>query len=170
MVKKTLTTLAGAALLMGSSAVAADNGWYAEGQYLSLGVSSDGDIPGYDLQGIGVAFGNNVHENFAVEVIVGTGVGDDDVSYYGRSVEVELDSYYGLVLKPNMDVGDSANIFLNLGYVDLDASVDDESGSTDEFMWGIGAQFAFTEQIYGTASFIDIDQADGFKISVGFNF
>lgn len=164
MVKKTLATLAGAALLMGSTAVAADNGWYAEGHYLSVG---DSDI---DIGGIGLALGNNVHENFAVEFVVGTGVGDD--SYAG--VEYELDSYYGIVLKPNMDLGDRANIFLNLGYLDLDVSgstsVASATASVDEFMWGIGAQVDFTEQMYGSVSFIDIDDTDGFKISVGYNF
>jgi opacity protein-like surface antigen len=149
---------------MGSTAVAADNGWYVEGQYLSIG---DSDV---DVGGIGVAIGNNVHENVAVEVIVGTGVGDD--SYDG--VDVELDSYYGLVVKPNMDVGDRANIFLNIGYVDVDVSASgfgvSASASSDEFLWGLGAQIDFTEQMYGTVSFIDIDETDGFKISVGYSF
>lgn len=165
MVKKVLKTVVGATLLMGSSmAVAADNGWYAEGQYLSIG--SDG----LDLGGVGVAIGNNFTENLAVEFILGTGMGDD--TYLGA--DVEIDSYYGIVLKPNMDVTDKVNVFLNLGYADFDLSAsaggNSVSASSDEFLWGIGAQADFTDTLYGTASFLDVDDSDGFRVSLGFKF
>lgn len=153
-----------ASLLACSSATMAENQWYAEGQYLSVG--SDG----VDLGGIGVAVGTNFMENLAVEFILGTGVGDD--AYLGASVE--LDSYYGLVLKPNMDVTDKVNVFLNLGYADFDVSASaggySASASTEEFLWGIGAQADFTDTLYGTASFLDVGDADGFRISLGFKF
>ena len=164
MLNKTLTSLAGAALLMGSSVVAADNGWYAEGQYLSLGAD------GVDLGGVGVAIGNNFTENLAVEFILGTGMGDDTVD----GIKVELDSYYGLILKPNMDVTDKVNVFLNLGYADFDVSASlgsiSASDSADEFLWGIGAQADFTDTLYGTASFLDVGDTDGFRVSLGLKF
>ena len=163
MVKKVLKTVVGATLLMGSSmAVAADSGWYAEGQYLSLGAD------GVDVGGVGVAIGNNFTENLAVEFILGTGMGDDTVD----GVKVELDSYYGLILKPNMDVTDKVNVFLNLGYADFDLSASygnmSASESTDEFLWGIGAQADFTDTLYGTASFLDVGNTDGFRVTIGF--
>ena len=164
MLNKTLTSLAGAALLMGSSVVAADNGWYAEGQYLSVGAD------GVDLGGVGVAIGNNFTENLAVEFILGTGMGDDTVD----GIKVELDSYYGLILKPNMDVTDKVNVFLNLGYADFDVSASlgsiSASDSDDEFLWGIGAQADFTDTLYGTASFLDVGDTDGFRVSLGLKF
>ena len=164
MLNKTLTSLAGAALLMGSSVVAADNGWYAEGQYLSVGAD------GVDLGGVGVAIGNNFTENLAVEFILGTGMGDDTVD----GIKVELDSYYGLILKPNMDVTDKVNVFLNLGYADFDVSASlgsiSASDSADEFLWGIGAQADFTDTLYGTASFLDVGDTDGFRVSLGLKF
>jgi hypothetical protein len=82
---------------------------------------------------------------------------------------VELDSYYGLILKPNMDVTDKINVFLNLGYADFDIGVEGSgSASTDEFIWGVGAQADFTDTLYGTVSFLDVDDLDGFRVTFGF--
>ena len=159
-----LKVMACASLLACSSATMAENQWYAEGQYVSVGAD------GVDLGGVGVSIGNNFTENLAVEFILGTGMGDD--TYEG--VDVELDSYYGIVLKPNMDVTDKVNVFLNLGYADFDVSASaggySASASTDEFLWGIGAQADFTDTLYGTASFLDVGDSDGFRVSLGFKF
>lgn len=163
MVKKVLKTVVGATLLMGSSmAVAADSGWYAEGQYLSLGAD------GVDVGGVGVAIGNDLMENLAVEIMLGTGFGGD--VYEG--IKVDLDSYYGLILKPNMDVTDKVNVFLNLGYADFDLSAsygnNSASSSDDEVLWGVGVQADFTDTLYGTASFLDVGDTDGFRVTFGF--
>jgi opacity protein-like surface antigen len=97
-------------------------------------------------------------------------MGDDTVD----GIKVELDSYYGLILKPNMDVTDKVNVFLNLGYADFDVSASlgsiSASDSADEFLWGIGAQADFTDTLYGTASFLDVGDTDGFRVSLGFKF
>ena len=159
-----LKVMACASLLACTSATMAENQWYAEGQYLSLGAD------GVDLGGVGVSIGNNFTENLAVEFILGTGMGDD--TYEG--IKVELDSYYGIVLKPNMDVTDKVNVFLNLGYADFDVSASaggySASASADEFLWGIGAQADFTDTLYGTASFLDVGDTDGFRVSLGYKF
>jgi len=102
--------LSGAILLVGASGAVADNGWYAGGQYWSI------EDSGVDLGAAGIVVGNDIAENIAVEVMIGSGFGKD----VEEGVKVELDRYYGLVLKPNMDLGDNANIFVNLGYVDID--------------------------------------------------
>jgi hypothetical protein len=99
--------------------------------------------------------------------MIGSGFGKD----VEEGVKVELDRYYGLVLKPNMDLGDNANIFVNLGYVDIDIKAtalgQSTSVSTDEFMWGVGIALNVNEELFGTVSFIDIDDADGLQISFG---
>ena len=168
MLNKTLTSLAGAALLMGSSVVAADNGWYAEAQYQSLDISVDG--LSVALGAMGIVLGRDLTENIAVELVAGLGAGDDSVD----GIKVEVDRYVGLVVKPNMDINEQVNIFLALGYVDiqLEASAGGESlkDSSSEFMWGVGGEVSFNENMYGTIGYSDIDGADGVQLSIGLRF
>lgn len=168
MVRQKFKALAGAALLIGSSAVAADSDWYAEAQYQGLDISEDGIS--VDLGAMGIVLGRDFTENIAVELVAGLGVSDDSVS----GIKVEVDRYIGLVVKPNMDINEQFNVYLDLGYVDiqLEASAGGESlkDSSSEFMWGVGGEVAFNESIYGTIGYSDIDGADGVQVSIGMRF
>jgi len=143
-------------------------GWYVELEYSDLEYNVDGD--GVDLSGIGLVGGYNIIEHLAVEVIAGIGAGDEN--YYGATVE--LDRYFGLVLKPNVDINERANVYLELGYVDIQLEASGGGitlrDSSDEFMYGVGAQINFTDAIYATFGYQDVDDADGFKLGVGYHF
>ena len=167
-------TVAVSAVLLGTFTTAAtvvadeNNGWYVEGQYTAFGISEDGDS--VDLGGIGLVVGRDLSENFAVEVIAGIGAGDD--SLYGAKVEV--DRYYGLILKPNMDVSEQINIFLDLGYVDLQLQASGPGGtikdSNSKFLWGVGAEVDFNDSIYGSIGYSDLDTSDGIQLGIGYRF
>jgi len=153
-----------------TTTVAADenNGWYVEGQYTAFNISEDGDS--VDLNGIGLVVGRDFSENFAVEIVAGVGAGDD--SLYG--VKIEVDRYYGLILKPNMDVSEKISIFLDLGYVDLQLKASGPGGkftnSSSEFLWGVGAEVDFNDSIYGSIGYTDIDTSDGIQLGIGYRF
>ena len=163
---KTVKSLAGAVLLMGSSVVA-DNEWYAEAQYQNFDISEEGIS--VDLGTMGIVLGRDLTENIAVELVAGLGVSDESVA----GTKLEVNRYYGLVVKPNMDINERVNIFLDLGYVDIEVEASgavNMKDSSSEFMWGVGAEVSLNENMYGTIGYSDIDDADGVQISIGLRF
>ena len=163
-----------ASTALATTASAETNGWYVEGQYLTL------DADDSDLGGAGFVVGKDLSEYFAIELIAGVGIGDDKIKDDSSSLtlKVEIDQYYGIVFKPNMDVNERFNVYLDLGYVHLKTETElsfrrntsKDSQSVSEFMWGLGAEVGFTENFYGTVGYLDIDEFDGFQLSLGYRF
>ena len=153
-----------ASTALATTASAETNGWYVEGQYLTL------DTDGIDLGGVGFVVGKDLSEYFAIELIGGVGAGDENID----GITVELDGYYGIVFKPNMDVNERINVYLDLGYVDIEIEGSARGftvkDSSSEFMWGLGAEVGFTENFYGTVGYLDIDDSEGFQLSLGYRF
>ena len=159
-----------ASTALATTASAETNGWYVEGQYLAL------DTDDADLGGVGFVVGKDLSEYFAIELIGGVGIGDDKIKDDSSSatVKVEIDQYYGIVFKPNMDVNERINVYLDLGYVDIEIEGSARGftvkESSSEFMWGLGAEVGFTENFYGTVGYLDIDDSEGFQLSLGYRF
>ena len=168
-----------ASTALATTASAETNGWYVEGQYLTLEVDVDNSSDA-DLGGVGFVVGKDLSEYFAIELIGGVGIGDDKIKADSNSTtaKVEIDQYYGIVFKPNMDVNERFNVYLDLGYVHLKTEAEissrgntfKDSESDSEFMWGLGAEVGFTENFYGTVGYLDIDDSEGFQLSLGYRF
>ena len=157
-----------ASTALSATASAETNGWYVEGEYRNLSITEAGLSA--DLGGLGFAVGRELSDNFAVEFVAGFGVNDETV----QDVTLEIDRYFGLILKPNIDINEKFNIFLDLGYVDLQAQ---GSGfgvtikeSSSEFVWGLGAEIDFSDAVYGSIGYTNIDSADGIQLGIGYRF
>ena len=161
------------ALLASNAAVAeeASNGWYVEAQYFVV----DADV--VDLDALGIAIGKEVLDYLAVEVVLGSGFNEEKFSQFGSVATAEIDNYYGLVVKPNIDVG-RVNLFLDLGYIDISSNASvtgygqyvSLSDSDSVFMFGAGADIDFTDKLYGSIGYIDIDEAGGLQVGIGYRF
>jgi|TARA_B110000261_G_C13061537_1_gene348402 opacity protein-like surface antigen len=155
-----------ASTALATTASAETNGWYVEGQYSTFDI--DGLV---DVEGVGLVIGNNVADNFAIEFIVGSGVGDDKKD----GVTVELDRYYGFVLKPNMDIGEKVNIHVKLGTVYASAEAkapgfESVRDSDNGFLGGVGAEIDFNDSVYGLIGYSVVKDFDFFNIGIGYRF
>ena len=139
--------LASVLFLVAATAEAQD--WYAALQYSSLDVelSALGATADSEPDGISLLVGRMVNENFAVEGLVGMGLGDDRVE--NSSFDFELESVLGLSVVGIYPASDALNLYGKIGfalveYDDSDGDASDASG----VMFGLGAAFAINEQ-YG---------------------
>jgi len=157
-----------ASTALSATASAETNGWYVEGQYTFFDIDDAGLSA--ELGALGFVAGRDLTENFAIEFVAGFGAGDDDID----GLKIEVDRYFGLVLKPNIDLNEQINIFLDLGYVDLQlgASGFGQSikDSSSEFLWGVGAEIDFNDSVYGSIGYSNIDTADGIQVGIGYRF
>ena len=110
-VKNCLAVLVSGALFMVGTSASAESVSYAEFQALNFSkdaVSHDLDL-GASTRLIA---GRHVHENSAVAIVAGTGIGDE----YFTEAKVGQDRYQGLVLKRNMDIGDRLHVCSDIDY------------------------------------------------------
>ncbi|MAD08364.1 MAG: hypothetical protein CMP86_13225 [Gammaproteobacteria bacterium] len=110
-VKNCLAVLVSGALFIVGTSASAESVWYAEFQALNFST----DAVSHDLDlgaSTGLIAGRHVHENSAVEIVAGTGIGDGHFT----GAKVGQDSYLGLALKPNMEIGDRLNVFSDIDY------------------------------------------------------
>ena len=146
-VKNCLAVLVSGALFISGTNASAESVWYAEFQVLNFST----DAVSHDLDSgasAGLIAGRHVHENSAVEIGAGKGIGDK----YFTGAKVGQDSYLGSVLKPNMDIGDRLNVFSDIGYL----SVKDYS---HEFMYGVGVEIDFTDSVYRSIDALRVSDA-----------
>ena len=73
-----------------------------------------------------------------------------------------------------MDINEKFNIFLDLGYVDLQLQAtgfgQTLKDSSSEFLWGLGAEIDFNDSVYGSIGYTNIDSADGIQLGIGYRF
>ena len=154
-----------ASTTLAATASAETNGWYVEGQYSTF------DLDGLeDVDAVGLVIGNNVADNFAIEFIVGSGAGGETKG----GVTLELDQYYGVVLKPNMNIGEKVNIHVKMGRAY--ASVKAKAGgltvrdSGNDWVWGLGADIDFNDSVYGSIGYTIVNDVDFFNLGIGYRF
>lgn len=166
--RKTLSIVLACSLLIAShSATSAVS--------LSLGYSDfSTDTEGFDISlsamtlGVGYELQTN-SERFTLmpEFKIGVGVSDDTAELFGDDVfpaDVEVRRYLALSIRGNYALSDSAYVFIQPAYANLDVEVsafgtrsnDDEW----EFGFGIGAGFSPSEAISLEVSYESFDDTD----------
>lgn len=148
------------------------------GQLVDLGVQE------LDITMINGRLGYRLNDYFAVEGEVGFGIGGDDfsrdipVTVSGTTVTVptdfdlDVDNYYIAFAKGILPVGEQFDIFARVGYGQATAKGDITASlagitatgtaedKADDFAYGVGAQFNFTEKDGIRADYTRLDDTD----------
>lgn len=104
-------------------------------------------------------FESNTDYTSSVELMYGTGVGDDN--------GLELDSIYSIAYRGTFDFSNGAYVFFTPSY----AKAETNFGNTDwEFGIGGGVGYEFADGISGELQYEDIDDADFISAGIRFNF
>jgi len=138
---------------------------------------SNDDISAYGGQNLGsieietdnllFQAGYQFSEYVAVEARYWLGIGDATYTGLDGSSEDMSGDYssWGIYVKPMYPVTDQINIYAMLGYAST--SLDADSGAywdTDEFSWGVGAEFGVTENIFIFADYVNLGYPDSFDL------
>ena len=155
--------------------------------YIQLGYSStqynlDGISGLSNANSLAITLGKNMSENYALEGIYATGMGDSTSTSLGTTVNLKLTSSYGLYVKPKMMISDAFELFARVGYFNAKSSITvpsfpsantDNTGTSPSY--GLGASMRLTESIYGSLDWMQWYKKDGADIkgiglSVGYKF
>lgn len=176
---------AAAALASAVFAPAAHSQGYGElafttGQYED---SAAGDTIKASARGLRALLGYGVHEHLAIEGLAVFGLGDSDVKYNGETVpgvSLKLDNVIGLYLKPKIKPTNELELFARLGFARVKATLaldgyGSESGTENDFSWGVGASYAVAPNAFVAADYLSYLSKDGlkvnaFSIGVGYRF
>ena len=157
--KKVLAALLGSALLLGALSAFADRSSYVEGpvtdektaggvtarSWYVEGLVTRGTTLGN--QGLSLVVGKNFHKNFAAEIIAGGGI---------------VDQQLGLVLKPNIQISDRVQVYLDLGFIQTQDQATGDfwllSSPRAQSLYGIDADIDFADSAYCT---IGVTRTDG---------
>jgi OmpA-OmpF porin, OOP family len=153
-----------------SPAIAADNGLYVGAGIGDFGIK----VGGFDASDTGFkVFGGYRFMNyFAAEVeYLDGGTAEDG----GFDIDVSGWNVSGIGRLP---IGEKFNVFAKLGMIFWDADlggIESASDSGEDFSWGIGAGFSFTDQFgmqveYQGFEIEDTDTVDMISVSASFNF
>lgn len=158
----------------------ADRLLYGELGYMELELEDD-RLPGYssDNETVSAIIGYQFHPNLAGEAFLATGVSEEEVGYSGGTITSELDSAYGLFVRPSMMAADRLEVFGRLGVVTMDwalsgasaPALDDETS----FSYGAGINYHFTDNLYGQLAYTSLYDKDdttakGYTLAVGMKF
>lgn len=180
--KKTILSGMFASLLMLSmSATAQDSpskGWYVGVNYAFLEYDVSGNE--FDTPVLVVTPGYQINPYFAIEGRIGIGVGEgeDDVTVGNTTVEVavELENYYGIFARLGASVQNRAYPYAMLGYGKIGTAVNGATiGDIDDYAYGVGVNFGFTEQLSGKVEWMNYyDEEDaeitGFSLGLQYRF
>jgi len=155
--------------------------------YIQLGYSStqynlDGISGLSNANSLAITLGKNMSENYALEGIYATGMGDSTSTSLGTTVNLKLASSYGLFVKPKMMISDALELFARVGYFNAKATLSvpaapalntDTSGTS--LSYGMGVSMKLTESIYGSLDWMQWYKKDGADIkgmglSIGYKF
>lgn len=168
--------------LLAASIVSASCAASAADMYAGGGVAVL-DADEVTLNAVYGRFGAFFNENISAEARLGLGVGDDSTNYEGFDTKVELDNFYGVYLRGGIPAGEIFYPYAVLGYTKAKASTSTSvfgetfsgSDSDSDLSYGVGADFAVTENLKINAeylSYIDKDELEltGFSVGVAFSF
>ena len=110
--------------------------------------------------------GYKINQFVAVEYRYWKGMGDENIAPIDRNLggqgSADL-SAYGFYAKPMYPVSDQFNVYALLGYsvATYDVNYGDLTGSTDKdgFSWGLGAGFAFNQNVSVTLDYVVVADA-----------
>ncbi len=119
--------------------------------------------------------GYGVHPNLAVEGMLALGVKDDTVA----GVKTELQHSYGVFIKPRVMVSPAVELFGRIGYMESKTKASaggvSATDSSGDWAYGLGANYYFQPDTYGTLSYMrlydkDGEQINGLTLGVGMKF
>jgi len=150
--------------------VPTDQNYYIEFGLTPLHVRSEaGDVS--HPQAARLAFGKNVHPNWALEGFYLTTYTKDSRPGFDATA-----THYGLALKPKVAMTDSTELFARLGWSHANMTVaTDGSRTGTDFTYGWGIQTAFTKSVYGQLDYMTYydkegTSAKGFTLAIGTRF
>jgi opacity protein-like surface antigen len=154
-------------------AQSAANGTYGELGLTQVSVSrSDGSIPTFKPTLLRAVVGYGLSDNFALEGILGAGMGDAsvDLSTY-TSAKVKVDSMFGAYLKVKAQAAPGVELFGRVGYAKIRANsstatpaLNSYSSSSEEIdgaSWGVGAKIAVSPTVALTVDFMSYVNKNG---------
>ncbi len=150
---------------------------YVEGNFVPLRITGDhgltSDPQPSALMGI---IGYGLHPNWAVEAAVGLRLEKDSAnrSAGGGSVNAQLNSTYGLYLKPRVQVSEACELFGRVGYLRSKLELAD-SFTRSSTAWGLGLNYAIDRNTYLTVGYNELFKKDdvtvkGVNLGVGYRF
>ena len=164
--KKILAIFAAASAFVATEAVAQNDQFYAELNY----AHPTGEGYGYSITPSVIAgrFGMKFTDRLAGELLLGTAARGDSTNVDGVSVNVKIKNVVGLYLKGTLPVADKFSVFGRVGYTRakiqgsaLGVTVSD---SDSGFSYGVGAQYDFTNQVYGMLDYMSYYDRNGTTI------
>jgi len=167
-------------LLAAASASFAQSNLYGEFGYQSFEVESSAPPRvSTDNGAVSGIIGHKFHPNLSAELFLAGGVDDGTDTIGGVRFETELKNSYGVFLRPSTMVWDKVEVFGRVGYLQskLRVSAVGVSGSDSEgsFAYGLGANYYFSDRMYGQLSYTSFHDKDdvelkGFGASIGYRF
>jgi opacity protein-like surface antigen len=142
----------------------------------------DGDNLKSSPSAIRGVLGFEINPNLAIEGMVGLGLGDDKVTFNGRTVpgiKMDIDSMLGLYVKPKFILGPDLEGFVRLGFAQLKGSVSgygqQVTDNESSFSYGLGFSYTLnpkTSLNVDYMSYLDKNDAkiNGFTFGVGYKF
>lgn len=120
-----------------------------------------------------VEIGGSINDNLDIEARVSIGVGDDDLTLGGDTVDIEQKLGLGIIFKPFIDLNDNFSLYGVFGYSELDFELTGPGGSADAdasgFTLGVGLDLQINKDLsLGVeANTFDDDGTDFQTVSVG---
>ena len=153
---------------------------YGEVGYQSLELETE-DFPGLSSDNgvISGIVGYQFHPNLSAEVYLGGNVDEGSETVGGVPFETEVKNAYGVFLRPSTMVGDKLEVFGRVGYAHTKLRVSapgiSASDSDESFAYGLGANYYFSDRLYGQLSYTSLYDKDdtklrGFGAGIGYRF
>lgn len=170
------TMIAGAIIASLSLATAVEA---KKGNYYGISVTQfniDGSWFEADVMTLDGRFGTYFNENFSGELRAGFGIQDDTVNFdLNSSMDLEMKNHYGAYIRAGIPVGEVFYPYVIAGYTHgkveetfLGGSI---SESESDFSYGLGADFALSNDFDISLEYMDYLDMDGVEvegISLGF--
>jgi opacity protein-like surface antigen len=153
---------------------------YGEFAYQSFELESD-DFPGLSTNNgvVSGIIGHKFHPNLSAELFLAGNVDEGSDTIGGQPFETKIKNSYGVFVRPSTMVGDKVEVFGRLGYVrsklEFSAPGISESESDGSFAYGLGANYYFSDRLYGQLSYTSLYDKDdvelkGFGAAIGYRF
>lgn len=157
----------GLSFLAFSASVSADN--YVGGNFAIVEYSEQAIDSDLSLSVLFARAGTFFNENFAGEVRVGFGVGDDSIDIEGIDVDFEVDNVLGVYLRGGAQVGDGFFPYAVVGFTRGEFTVSIPAGtySDDEsdLSYGVGLDVNLTETLTVNGEYMSYIDKDGGELS-----
>ena len=123
--------------------------------------------------------GTEVHPNLAIEGMFGFGIADDSVRIGSSNVKGEIDSTWGVFIKPKLALTPDLDAFVRLGYAKTKLSVSVPgyriSDTGGDISYGVGASSKLSKQVSANVDYMSYYNKDnvkgtGLTLGLGLNF